>query len=82
MTMNIEKDMEVDGSIIRSVQRSEGTMMDMNYDVKTCNGGRICVTLFPARWPRAKALDRIFDQIFPFSTGQTTMPWPQLFPSS
>lgn len=49
MTMNIEKDMEVDGSIIRSVQRSEGTTKILDYDYKTCNGCGICVALCPTK---------------------------------
>lgn len=47
MTMKIEKEMDVEGSVIRSVERSEGSTKILDYDYKKCNGCGICVALCP-----------------------------------
>lgn len=45
--MEIKKDMEVEGSRIRCIQRSDGSVKVLDYDYKRCNGCGICVTLCP-----------------------------------
>ena len=47
MVMKIEKEMEVEGSIIKSIQRSEDSVKVLDYDYKKCNGCGICVALCP-----------------------------------
>ena len=47
MPMEIEKEMEVEGSTIRSIQRSEDSVKVLDYDYKKCNGCGICVALCP-----------------------------------
>jgi len=49
MVMKIEKEMEVEGSVIKSIQRSEDSVRVLDYDYKKCNGCGICVALCPTR---------------------------------
>jgi 4Fe-4S ferredoxin len=45
----IEKDMEVEGSHIKCIQRAGGRQKILDYDYKRCVGCDICVTLCPKR---------------------------------
>ncbi|HPJ30147.1 MAG TPA: 4Fe-4S binding protein [Methanothrix sp.] len=49
MAVDIEKEMEVEGSIIRSIQRSEESEKILDYDYKKCVGCGICVDLCPTK---------------------------------
>jgi len=49
MTMEIEKEMEVEGSHIKSIQKSEDSVKVLDYDYKKCNGCGICVSLCPTK---------------------------------
>src|SRR5690554_1501284 len=49
MPMEIEKEMEVEGSIIKSIQRSQDSVKVLDYDYKKCNGCGICVDLCPVK---------------------------------
>ncbi len=58
MPMEIEKEMEVEGSTIRSIQRSEESVKVLDYDYKKCNGCGICVALCPVNAPPARPRHR------------------------
>ncbi|MHC1631738.1 MAG: 4Fe-4S binding protein [Methanotrichaceae archaeon] len=45
--MEIEKEMEVEGSHITCIQRSDESVKVLDYDYKKCNGCGICVGLCP-----------------------------------
>ncbi|MBN1322975.1 MAG: 4Fe-4S binding protein [Methanotrichaceae archaeon] len=47
--MKLEKEMDVEGSHIRSIQRSEESTKILDYDYKRCNGCGICVDLCPTK---------------------------------
>jgi 4Fe-4S ferredoxin len=47
--MDIEKDMEVEGSVIRCKQRTKGSEKVLDYDYKRCAGCSICVALCPKK---------------------------------
>ncbi len=47
--LEIEKDMEVEGTHIRCRQRSGDITKILDYDYKRCNGCGICVSLCPAK---------------------------------
>ncbi len=47
--MEIEKDMEVEGSTIRCKQKTQGSEKTLDYDYKKCRGCSICVALCPKK---------------------------------
>jgi len=47
--MEIEKDMEVEGSRIRCKQKTKETDKILDYDYKRCKGCSICVALCPKK---------------------------------
>jgi len=47
--MRIEKDMDVEGSHIKSIQRTEDSTKVLDYDYKKCNGCGICIALCPKK---------------------------------
>jgi 4Fe-4S ferredoxin len=47
--MDIEKDMEVEGSVIRCRQRTKESEKILDYDYKKCAGCSICVALCPKK---------------------------------
>jgi len=47
--MEIEKDMEVEGSHIKCTQITEESIKVLDYDYKKCNGCGICVDLCPSK---------------------------------
>jgi 4Fe-4S ferredoxin len=47
--MDIEKDMEVEGSVIRCKQRTKESEKILDYDYKKCAGCSICVALCPKK---------------------------------
>lgn len=49
MVMEIEKEMEVEGTHIKSIQRSEDSVKVLDYDYKKCNGCGICIALCPTK---------------------------------
>jgi 4Fe-4S ferredoxin len=49
MAMEIEKEMEVEGSHIKSIQRSLDSVKVLDYDYKKCNGCGICIALCPTQ---------------------------------
>ena len=47
--MEIEKDMDVEGSIIRCKQRTRESEKELDYDYKRCAGCSICIDLCPKK---------------------------------
>ena len=47
--MEIEKDMEVEGSEIRCIQRTAESEKVLDYDYKKCIGCSICIALCPKK---------------------------------
>lgn len=47
--MEIEKDMEVEGSVIRCKQKTAASEKVLDYDYKRCAGCSICVALCPKK---------------------------------
>lgn len=47
--MDVLKDMDVEGSIIKCTQISDESIKVLDYDYKKCNGCGICVTLCPTK---------------------------------
>ncbi len=47
--MEIEKDMEIEGSVIRCKQNTKESEKELDYDYKRCAGCSICIDLCPKK---------------------------------